>query len=121
MGMTLRIEVFTTDPGRSVEFYRRVLRFTGPPGAAADGYTALQRDGVTIGVSPHPDPAVPEFRRPPTGTEIVLEVDDLDAEFAIIRDSGWPIDAPITEQPWGLRDFRILDPDGYYLRFTHRR
>ena len=22
-------------------------------------------------------------------------------------------------QPWGLHDFRLADPDGYYLRITH--
>jgi lactoylglutathione lyase len=22
-------------------------------------------------------------------------------------------------RPWGLRDFRLADPDGYYLRVTH--
>jgi len=23
-------------------------------------------------------------------------------------------------RPWGLRDFRIFDPSGYYLRITER-
>jgi predicted enzyme related to lactoylglutathione lyase len=119
MGLTLRIELFTTDPHRSADFYRRVLRFSGQPGGA-DDYTALQRDQVTLGISPHPTAGDPTHRRPPTGTEIVLEVDDLAAEYAYVRDAGWPIDAPITEQPWGLVDFRIVDPDGYYLRITNR-
>jgi hypothetical protein len=26
---------------------------------------------------------------------------------------------PLTDRPWGLRDFRVVDPDGYYLRVTH--
>jgi lactoylglutathione lyase len=25
----------------------------------------------------------------------------------------------LREQPWGLHDFRVVDPDGYYLRVTH--
>jgi hypothetical protein len=25
----------------------------------------------------------------------------------------------LREQPWGLHDFRLADPDGYYLRVTH--
>jgi uncharacterized glyoxalase superfamily protein PhnB len=24
----------------------------------------------------------------------------------------------LTARPWGLRDFRLLDPDGYYWRIT---
>jgi lactoylglutathione lyase len=27
---------------------------------------------------------------------------------------------PIAERPWGLRDFRLADPDGYYWRVTTR-
>jgi hypothetical protein len=23
-----------------------------------------------------------------------------------------------VRQPWGLTDFRVADPDGYYVRFT---
>jgi lactoylglutathione lyase len=26
----------------------------------------------------------------------------------------------IADRPWGVRDFRLLDPDGYYLRITER-
>jgi hypothetical protein len=25
---------------------------------------------------------------------------------------------PMLDRPWGLRDFRMVDPDGYYLRIT---
>ena len=119
MPLTLRIELFTPDPRRSVAFYHRVLRFSRPSGDP-DGYTALRRDEVTLGISPYPAAVDPAQRRPPAGTEIVFEIDDLDAEYAYVRDAGWPIDSPITEQPWGLRDFRIADPDGYYLRITNR-
>ena len=48
----------------------------------------------------------------------MLEVADLDAERAHIVASGWPLDADPTLQPWGLRDFRVCDPDGYYWRLT---
>jgi lactoylglutathione lyase len=120
VGLTLRIELFTPDPRRSLDFYRRVLRFSGPPGDEVGGYTPVRRDQVTIGISPYAIAGDPAQRRPPTGTEIVLEVDDLDAEYELVRATGWPIDSPITEQPWGLRDFRLVDPDGYYLRITHR-
>ena len=26
----------------------------------------------------------------------------------------------LRARPWGLRDFRVLDPAGYYLRITDR-
>jgi uncharacterized glyoxalase superfamily protein PhnB len=77
------------------------------------------RDDVRIGAAIVPG-GNPSHRRPPTGVEIVLEVDYLHAERDRIRHAGWPIEEDITRRPWGLQDFRVLDPDGYYLRFTTR-
>jgi uncharacterized glyoxalase superfamily protein PhnB len=54
------------------------------------------------------------------GVEIVLEVDDVAAMEAHVRASGYPIDGPLQVRPWGLTDFRLIDPDGYYLRLTDR-
>ena len=34
------------------------------------------------------------------------------------RGGGWVLEEDITARPWGLRDFRLLDPDGYYWRIT---
>jgi hypothetical protein len=31
-----------------------------------------------------------------------------------------PLAEDLQERPWGLTDFRILDPAGYYLRITGR-
>jgi predicted enzyme related to lactoylglutathione lyase len=52
--------------------------------------------------------------------EIVLEVDDVDGYQERVAEYGHPILEPLRERPWGLRDFRISDPDGYYLRLTSR-
>ena len=53
------------------------------------------------------------------GIEIGLVVADLDKTFAsAVKQKGWPISTGIVRRPWGVRDFRVLSPDGYYLRFT---
>ena len=54
------------------------------------------------------------------GVEIVMEVDDLGTAHRRVLDSGHPVFEPPQRRPWGLRDFRIVDPDGYYLRVTSR-
>lgn len=52
------------------------------------------------------------------GLEIGLVVADLDLTHAAAVKFGWRITSGIAKQPWGVRDFRVLSPDGYYLRFT---
>jgi lactoylglutathione lyase len=32
--------------------------------------------------------------------------------------SGWPLEEPLQDRPWGLTDSRVLDPGGHYLRIT---
>lgn len=120
MGAFLRIELFPSDLDQFLEFYTKVLRFTLVKHEHNYGY--VRRDNIFIGaVSGHLDDGGRvecAFRRPPTGVEIVIEVDDVEKERDLVVASGWKLDADIKEQYWGLKDFRILDPEGYYLRIT---
>ncbi len=120
MPASLRVEVFPADLDAAVDFYLRVLRFTLERDERATGYVALRRDAVLVGAARREAPADSGARRPTVGVELVLEVDDLDAEVAHVLAQGWPLDEPVTERPWGLRDVRLLDPDGYYWRLTTR-
>ncbi len=81
----------------------------------------ISRSYVTRSNSGPLNAHVPEARRPPVGVELVLEVDDLDFERERVAEAGWPVADKITERPWGLSDFRLLDPDGYYWRITARK
>lgn len=40
------------------------------------------------------------------------------SERDFIVEKGWKLDADIQIRSWGLTDFRLVDPDGYYLRIT---
>ncbi len=121
-GMSLRFEVFVADLDTTVDFYTRVLGFA----VAKDDrsgtlpYVALERDHVHVGAVPSPEAVPLERRLPPTGVELVLEVDDLDAARARVLAGGWPLEEDVQERPWGMRDLRLLDPSGYYLRLTSR-
>ncbi|MBB2823379.1 UNVERIFIED_ORG: putative glyoxalase superfamily protein PhnB [Rhizobium esperanzae] len=53
------------------------------------------------------------------GIEIVLSVADVDGAYRRAKESGWPLSA-LAQQPWGLRDFRLSDPDAYYIRVSGR-
>ena len=121
--MTLRFEIFPEDLDAAADFYQRVLGFALVRDERVSGqpYFAVERDGVRIGAAALPGGRERSRRLPPTGVEIVLEVDDLAAERGRVSRAGWPVADEVALQPWGLRDFRLLDPSGYYLRITDRR
>ena len=50
----------------------------------------------------------------------MLEVDDVIAERDRGIAAGWPLTEDLQDRPRGPKDFRILDPAGYYLRITDR-
>jgi catechol 2,3-dioxygenase-like lactoylglutathione lyase family enzyme len=139
----LRLELFVDDLDVAVAFYTGLLGFEVLSRAA--DYTSVRRGEVTFGLGPvaklpadddrpwpgrrGPDrPFGPGFTRRRlandrgAGVEIVLELDGLTA-VAALHDRCLAADAVVDDlrqRPWGLWDFRIVDPDGYYLRITHR-
>lgn len=51
------------------------------------------------------------------GVELVIMVDDVDEYYEQVKIFANVIEELATK-PWGLRDFRIEDPFGFYLRIT---
>ena len=121
----LRLELFTRDMTSALDFYRRVLGFE-PRTERPGGYTPLVRGSARIALNlqselepGHPLRAV-GGERAGLGVEIVLEVDDVEEMHRHVVATGWPRSAELQRRPWGLTDFRVLDPDGYYWRVTSR-
>jgi lactoylglutathione lyase len=117
--MTLRFEIFPDDLDATVDFYMRVLGFR-LTADRRDEYVSLQRGSVRVGAARRVAPDVRAARLPPAGVEMVLEVDDVVAERDRVTAAGWPLAEDLQDRPWGLKDFRIFDPAGYYLRITDR-
>lgn len=51
------------------------------------------------------------------GVEIVLMVDDIEEYYERVSSDATVV-ADLVRRPWGVRDFRVTDPAGFYLRFT---
>jgi catechol 2,3-dioxygenase-like lactoylglutathione lyase family enzyme len=123
----LRLELFVEDLDTSIGFYAGI-------GFAVErrehDYASLRWGDVVLGLAPTAklpmSGAGPGFTQERlaagrgAGVEIVLEVEDLDVALAAVRAAGHPLAAEPADRPWGLRDFRLTDPDGYYLRITTR-
>lgn len=65
----------------------------------------------------------PHFRQFPHatprgyGVEVVVMVEDIESYYEKVKGFANVVE-PLTKKPWGLWDFRAVDPAGYYLRFT---
>lgn len=116
--MDLSYEVFHRDLDALVDFYVEVLDFHPRQSVIAADYAVVHRGSVRVGCARYDD-ADSTPHRPPDGSEIVFRVDDIQAEYDRALDSGWPLADPLQDRPWGLRDFRVFDPSGQYLRITN--
>ena len=91
------------------------------------GYLVLQMDQTTLCFWCGTDAVYnqPYFKKFPKntvrgyGVEIVIMVDDIDAYYERVKENANIVE-PLIVQPWGSKDFRAVDPFGYYLRFTRK-
>ena len=125
-GMSLRLELFVSSMQKSIDFYTHVLGFEQVRGEP--DYVPVRSGSVLVALGPaaglpkkhHFNPEVQNSRRG-LGVEIVLEVSDVKSFFEKVKATGYKgILSPLRKQSWGATDFRIADPDGYYLRITSR-
>lgn len=122
-----------TDIARSVAFYRDHLGM--PTVHQEDGFAIVERDGVRLHLWTANDerwrerPAGGGVSPVISGAESFLagtpscrfEVRGIDALYATVRDRRiLHPRAHLTDQPWGDRDFGVLDPDGNLVTFFER-
>lgn len=117
-----KFELFVSQPEEALRFYRD-LGFQVAQ-RKSDGYTTLRSGSTVIALSPIPWWLPLRWlgflRHPPLGTEIVLYTGQLEALRGGLEAAGWE-PGPIRLQPWGDRDFRVTDPEGYYVRVSEGR
>ncbi|MGM5056103.1 VOC family protein [Rhizobium sp. 814_E9_N1_1] len=123
--MQLSLELFVESPEESLDFYRRVLGFQ-IQGSARTEFTMLKNGDAVIAINSrsvlstdHPL-RIDAGQRAGLGVEIVLKVADVEDAYRAAKESCWPV-SDLALQTWGLRDFRLVDPDGYYVRVTGRK
>jgi lactoylglutathione lyase len=116
---------FAADLDRSIRFYRDSLGI--PLRFSTDSYAEFQTDGAKFAL--YSRAHLPELigREAPPGPvpwpqgEIAFLVEDPDAEYVRLRDSGVTILARPTDRPWGERTVHLSDPDGNVVELTRPR
>jgi len=117
------VELFVREVDKSVAFYR-ALGFD--VARRFEDYVLLRRGEIRLSLQGDahavagPHYFTPHIQQHPrgTGVEISIQVADVDAEYIRAKTAGLNIVKPMQDRPWGARDFRVADPDGYFLRVT---
>lgn len=73
-------------------------------------FAQVRRDGMILYLSEGEGDSQP-------GTLIYLYVDDVDAWYRKLLASEVELESAPYDQPWGNREFRVMDPDGNALCF----
>jgi lactoylglutathione lyase len=102
----------TPDVERSLRFYRDLLEAKvtyqfpaeGPP-----GYVGLELGTSHLGIGLNPEATT---GRDGQRFSMWVYADDCDAAVARLRAAGVQVVEEPTDQPWGERIARVLDPDG---------
>ena len=117
------VEFHVADVEASIRFYEALgFRVT----RRWEDWVRLDRDGaelVLMGdayIRGHDHYFAPYLDRLPrgVGVEVSVEVADVDAVYAAAQAAGLRIVKPIQDRDWKARDFRLADPDGFFVRIT---
>jgi predicted enzyme related to lactoylglutathione lyase len=112
--LSCRPNLEVTDLGPLVRFLRDILDFEVDVEEEEMGLVLLHRDAVGLAVVRTANPAVNET------TAGYVGVTDVDGLHDRCRQRGAKVIAPLTDHPWGLRDFVVETPGGHKLAFGER-
>ena len=112
LGDQLVVEIFVRDLDRSLAIYT-ALGFT--VGRRDGNFAALSWEGREFFLDQRSDLAP---ARGPARSNVRILVRDVDAVWAHVQRLGLRVEQPIEDRYYGLRDFTVVDLDGFGLRFA---
>lgn len=120
---TLFIELYVRDINYNIEIFSKILGFQVVRNEGdfaelcSDSVMLLLNDGSDLEHG-HPFRSRLDFTRNGTGVEIGFYTSELSVAYSRASEFQELKVSEIKLQNWGLRDFRIITPDNYYIRIT---
>ena len=108
----LVVEIMVRDLDRSLAFYT-ALGFTLE--RRDGGFAALRWGARWLFLDERSD--LPALQGPARANVRILTA-DVDQVWARAQTLGLPVERPVADRYYGLRDFTVRDPDGFGLRFA---
>lgn len=116
---SLAPQFLVDDLDRSISYYEKLgFTFSEP----WDGFYAIgQLDGLELHLKKTPkNEDERRYRRSNQHLDAAAGVEGIEAFYDRCTANGAMIIKPLTETPWGTKDFYVEDPDGYILSFGGR-
>lgn len=129
-----KYEMKVTDLEASIAFYRDTLKFTLHEARVAerdDGrrlyHVPLSKGPVLLALGPFDDlPESHHFRKSKPGSSfgvgcefcLYIPASELELLYENVVATTQNDIVPLGMRPWGARDFRVADPDGFYIRVS---
>jgi predicted enzyme related to lactoylglutathione lyase len=107
-----------TDLEKSTDFYTRVLGFEDLQ-IDAPGWCFLQRDDCRIQLGECPD-AMPAADTGDHSYFGYLYVDNAKVLYEHVVRENAQVMKPMTDEPWGMREFGLCTPDGHRIMIGER-
>ncbi|SOD62200.1 Glyoxalase/Bleomycin resistance protein/Dioxygenase superfamily protein [Streptomyces zhaozhouensis] len=90
------------------------------------GFREVMNHGWIMTLASPSDPGaqvsfMTEDQTAPVVPDMSVEVDDVDAAYALMRDRGAEIVHPLRDEEWGVRRFFVRDPNGRVVNVLGHR
>lgn len=90
------------------------------------GFEEVMNHGWIMTLAPPSNPAaqisiITSDATAPVTPDLSVEVDDVDAAYAVVRESGAEIVHPLQDEEWEVRRFMVRDPDGRVVNVLSHR
>ncbi|MGD0525109.1 MAG: VOC family protein [Polyangiaceae bacterium] len=117
------VELYVEDPAYYVRIFRDALGFEVLRDEGTFVELRSSRGLVILNTFEDPEPGHPfeHYRRDArrgVGVEIGIVTDQIEETWKLARRIEDCVVTDIVHQEWGMTDYRILTPHGYYLRVT---
>ena len=110
------------DMKKTIDFYTKSLGFelkTAFPSPDNPEYADLAKDGMVMMFIPAKNHGIDDKEKFGIGLYLYLQIDgDIDKYYQELKQKGVKIAVEIKDEPFGIRDFTVEDPDGYKLTFN---
>lgn len=121
--MKLWSGVVTDKVQESKDFYVRLFGSEVIYEGEGGWFVLLQLGSGEIGfMKPNLESQAAIFRPPfrGQGMWVVVDVENVDAEYKRIQSMGVPIEVALRDEPWGDRHFVVVDPNGIGVDIVQR-